>query len=151
MAQEEETVRILDVDLKGYDALRICGAVYSRELFEAWGKDGMPTGTHFMLGQRNDETFIVSEVTPDRTERIYDALARSPYDMCPCMHCGEPVICLPDGLPYCEKCAEREAIAEASSEDTRFKLGDSCTRCGFGLKTGADLERGLCVRCQSTQ
>lgn len=37
---------------------------------------------------------------------LLDAFERSPYDLSPCMNCGEPVICLPDGLPCCEKCAE---------------------------------------------
>jgi hypothetical protein len=34
-------------------------------------------------------------------------LARSGFDLSPCMHCGANVICIPDGLACCEPCAEK--------------------------------------------
>lgn len=40
------------------------------------------------------------------------ALARSPYDISPCLLCGAPVVCLPDGMPMCQPCAESEAALE---------------------------------------
>lgn len=42
-----------------------------------------------------------------RIEAIEKAFARSPYDISPCMVCGEPVVTLPDGLPMCDPCADR--------------------------------------------
>ena len=45
--------------------------------------------------------------------RVYmDALDRSAFDMSPCRVCGEPVVCLPDGLALCEPCATRERIEQ---------------------------------------
>ena len=53
------------------------------------------------------------------SEAQADALARSPFDLAPCRGCGEPVVCLPDGLPYCVACggddAENAEGGEASS------------------------------------
>jgi hypothetical protein len=37
-----------------------------------------------------------------------DALRRSGLDISPCMACGLPVVCLPDGLTMCEDCARKE-------------------------------------------
>jgi len=37
-------------------------------------------------------------------EMYRSALARSPYDINLCMVCGEPVVCVPDGMPLCENC-----------------------------------------------
>jgi hypothetical protein len=34
-------------------------------------------------------------------------LARSGFDLSPCTHCGITVVCIPDGLPCCEACAEK--------------------------------------------
>jgi hypothetical protein len=46
----------------------------------------------------------------DGTEHLVaEALERSPFDMSDCMVCGLPVICIPDGLPMCNECAEKEA------------------------------------------
>ncbi len=39
------------------------------------------------------------------------ALKRSPYDVGPCGECGEPVVCIPEGLALCNACA-------AKTEDT---------------------------------
>lgn len=41
-----------------------------------------------------------------------DAIDRSPYDVSPCMVCGLPVVCLPDGMPMCEPCARKEGESE---------------------------------------
>lgn len=42
-------------------------------------------------------------------EILRDALARSPYDVGQCAVCGLAVVCLPDGLPICKDCSEKEA------------------------------------------
>ena len=52
------------------------------------------------------------EPTIDRLQELADALQaaidRGGWDVSPCMTCGEAVVCLPDGMPMCELCAERE-------------------------------------------
>lgn len=35
------------------------------------------------------------------------AIDRGGYDVSPCQACGEPVVCIPDGLAMCRHCAER--------------------------------------------
>lgn len=35
------------------------------------------------------------------------AISRGGLDISPCSGCGETVVCLPDGLPYCEACAKK--------------------------------------------
>lgn len=37
-------------------------------------------------------------------ETVIGAFERSGLDISPCMVCGLPVICVPDGLPCCENC-----------------------------------------------
>lgn len=36
---------------------------------------------------------------------LVQAIERSGLDISPCMRCGEPVVCIPDGLPMCKACA----------------------------------------------
>jgi hypothetical protein len=44
-------------------------------------------------------------------------LARSGMDLSPCLKCGEVVICLPDGMPMCSKCADQEeSIAKGAAQ-----------------------------------
>lgn len=51
--------------------------------------------------------------TSERRGRERDALRaaidRSGFDLSPCGVCGEPVVCIPDGLPMCEPCARKES------------------------------------------
>lgn len=42
-------------------------------------------------------------------EMLRDALARSPYDICPCIECGLPVVCCPEGVTICNDCEAAEA------------------------------------------
>ena len=35
------------------------------------------------------------------------AIDRGGYDVSPCQACGEPVVCIPDGLAMCRLCAEK--------------------------------------------
>lgn len=37
------------------------------------------------------------------------AIECSGYDLSMCKGCGKPVVCIPDGLPFCEGCAAKEA------------------------------------------
>lgn len=41
---------------------------------------------------------------------VLGALDRSGYDVSVCMDCGAPVVCIPDGMPMCEPCAEKAGI-----------------------------------------
>lgn len=59
--------------------------------------DGMP-GTAVNLAA------VITEL--DRHRTFQAALDRSPYDICPCQGCGEPVVCVPDGMPMCEGCED---------------------------------------------
>lgn len=43
------------------------------------------------------------------SDLLQDAIERGGYDLSPCGSCGNPVVCIPDGLPLCEACAERDA------------------------------------------
>lgn len=39
---------------------------------------------------------------------IEGAVNRSGFDVSPCRGCGEAVVCLPDGMPFCEACGVEE-------------------------------------------
>lgn len=57
--------------------------------------------------------FLRAEVERLRNQaslfKIYmEALDRSSFDMSLCRVCGQPVVCLPDGLAVCEPCAKEE-------------------------------------------
>lgn len=43
---------------------------------------------------------------------IMQAITDGGYDLCPCCLCGKPVVCIPDGLPMCRGCAEKEAAGQ---------------------------------------
>lgn len=49
---------------------------------------------------------LLAEV--ERGRAIIDAIERSGFDLSPCMDCGAPVVCIPDGLPLCEQCAKKQ-------------------------------------------
>ena len=42
----------------------------------------------------------------DKLVELRAAFDRSGLDVSPCKVCGEPVICIPDGMPCCESCAK---------------------------------------------
>ncbi len=44
----------------------------------------------------------------DEIDRLRACIERSGLDVSPCMICGEPVVCVPDGVPMCEECAAKE-------------------------------------------
>ena len=41
-----------------------------------------------------------------------EAMERSGLDISPCMVCGEPLMCLPDGMPMCNSCGREAREAE---------------------------------------
>jgi len=45
--------------------------------------------------------------TCEKLTILLEAIKRSGYDVSPCMQCGEPTVCLPDGLPCCDECGRR--------------------------------------------
>ena len=49
-------------------------------------------------------------------DRLRTALERSPYDISPCGECGNPVVCLPEGLALCEHCADAADEVQESEE-----------------------------------
>jgi hypothetical protein len=69
-------------------------------------------GTHV---HRNPAGFLltVPPASPEQTARMLStlvaAIERSAFDVSPCGLCGQLVVCIPDGLPCCDPCAEREA------------------------------------------
>lgn len=38
---------------------------------------------------------------------LIETLTRSGMDLSPCKSCGQPVVCVPDGLACCKPCAEK--------------------------------------------
>jgi hypothetical protein len=40
---------------------------------------------------------------------VLQAVADSDQDVSPCGACSAPVLCIPDGLPWCEACARKES------------------------------------------
>lgn len=41
-------------------------------------------------------------------DEFNQALARSEFDISYCTHCGQAVVCIPDGLPCCVPCGDAE-------------------------------------------
>jgi|GEM_PF-5431896 len=65
-----------------------------------------------------------NQLTP---EAIADAYRRSGLDIQPCMMCGKPVVCLPDGVVLCEECVEREVSDKTLSVEQALEFAD-CTQ-----------------------
>jgi hypothetical protein len=41
-------------------------------------------------------------------KKLQKMIDRSGFDVSPCQICNEDVVCIPDGLPMCESCAQKE-------------------------------------------
>lgn len=39
-----------------------------------------------------------------QVDALESSITRSGFDIAPCKGCGLPVVCIPDGLPFCEEC-----------------------------------------------
>ncbi len=50
-------------------------------------------------------------------ERLHDAITRGGFDLSPCGFCSALVCCIPDGLPCCEDCSEKEGKRQAGAAD----------------------------------
>ena len=53
----------------------------------------------------------MNKATDISANDIIKAILRSGFDLSPCRICGLPVVCIPDGLPVCEKCGRAESDA----------------------------------------
>ena len=53
------------------------------------------------------QTVAALEVSVGYWRKLYEAIERSGFDLCPCKQCGEAVVCIPDGLAMCGACAEK--------------------------------------------
>jgi hypothetical protein len=52
-------------------------------------------------------TVAAFEVLTAHHRALNEAIARGGCDLSVCMDCGAPVVCIPDGMPMCEPCAEK--------------------------------------------
>jgi hypothetical protein len=50
---------------------------------------------------------LTKELVGNYQDRLGALLDRSGMDLCFCRQCGKTVICIPDGLALCKKCAEK--------------------------------------------
>ena len=62
--------------------------------------------------QVGDRTVAALEVLTAHHRALTEAIARSGYDLSVCMDCGSPVVCIPDGMPMCEPCAEKAGATQ---------------------------------------
>jgi hypothetical protein len=52
---------------------------------------------------------VLNRAMPDLSgTALREAIARSAVDISFCTICGQPVVVIPDGLPICEPCDEKE-------------------------------------------
>lgn len=74
-----------------------------------------PAAAHQKIADRDD---LLSGVAA--------SIDLSGLDVSPCMDCGTPIVCIPDGMPMCEKCAgkleltpeQRDAAIDEAGEST---------------------------------
>jgi hypothetical protein len=52
---------------------------------------------------------VITATDFEHLAQLHEAIARSGMDISPCRVCSKPVVCVPDGLTFCEACAELEA------------------------------------------
>lgn len=56
------------------------------------------------------------EAAEAKATALQFAIDAGGWDISPCMECGTPVVCLPDGMPMCEKCGERATCKTCDGE-----------------------------------
>ncbi len=84
-------------------------AAYEIELSEVERLSDSETGLKEDLDERNRYIKLLEERKVEMDADLLELQARikrSGLDESPCKGCGETVICVPDGLPMCKKCAE---------------------------------------------
>jgi hypothetical protein len=59
-----------------------------------------------------DRTVAAFEVLTEHHQALTGAIERSGFDICPCMDCGAPVVCIQDGMPMCEPCAVKAGATQ---------------------------------------
>ena len=80
---------------------------------------GMETG--IPEGERGIEEKLEEAV--DVAVALRRAIDLGGWDMSPCRGCGELVVCLPDGMPYCEPCAEKDSVRDV---EPSLQSSDTC-------------------------
>ncbi len=82
----------------------------SRLEIEAWLRAGVSIDDdHGVLMERAGKLARTALAYLDATDALEKAVSRGGYDISPCRECGEPVVCLPDGLGgLCVGCEEKE-------------------------------------------
>ena len=53
----------------------------------------------------------------DESDRLWNAILRSPYDLDCCNSCKKLTIALPDGLPVCNDCVKHEEESEEVKDE----------------------------------
>jgi hypothetical protein len=67
--------------------------------------DNSPDGAFYVYCQ--DALRIAAELRISGV--VLHAITEGGYDLSTCVLCSKAVVCLPDGLPLCRTCAEKEA------------------------------------------
>ncbi|MFY8201487.1 MAG: hypothetical protein ACOVLE_12495 [Pirellula staleyi] len=86
------------------------GAIYAMfrkgekcETDSLWN-EGYQWAIHFRDFATHEKEKAMGQIDSDALSL---AIERGGYDVSPCLICQELVICIPDGLAMCEKCAEK--------------------------------------------
>ena len=58
----------------------------------------------------DDGSYSCPNCEEHRLAAIVAVIDRSGMDISPCMECGEPVVCIPDGMPLCATCGAKEQL-----------------------------------------
>lgn len=64
-------------------------------------------------GDAPAKELIAARVALEAYDELRAAIDRGGWDLSACGGCGEPVVCLPDGLPMCETCVAQTSTAVA--------------------------------------
>jgi hypothetical protein len=59
-------------------------------------------------GKQRAELFIAKQ----QIGVLLRSIERGGMDLAPCRLCSDPVVCIPDGLPMCASCAEKESAEQ---------------------------------------
>lgn len=72
---------------------------------KCWGPEGEDDNDNDAVALWNNRG---GDSSNNLAKELQAAIDRGGWDISPCMTCGLPVVCLPDGLPSCEACARKE-------------------------------------------
>lgn len=118
MRGEEE--KKLDLEELGVTKKRAWFKYFSHELSKARAEiESLKVSLSLAQSERDDaENEGIAEYN-----RLLGALRRCSFDLKFCAHCGETIICKPDGLPVCDNCYE----AWEESQKRREMHGEETT------------------------